>query len=97
MEFPLRQYSKGRIDRAGEELVRDQATNETFAVINNWESCHGYPLQAVTMTLQNRAKIRPRFRLTRFFFKSGPITFNSSQDFLDKNAASPHWTNGFKG
>src|SRR5256885_346878 len=60
MSFAAREYSKGRIDRAGSELVTlaqgDPAWDETLAVINNWRSCHSYPLQSIKMTLLTRAK-----------------------------------------
>ncbi len=55
-----RQYSKGRIDRAGKELVElpkdDPRRDEAIAVVDNWRSCHAYPLQIIKMTLLNRAK-----------------------------------------
>lgn len=60
MEFPIRQYSKGRIDRAGEELVSGQASDETLTVIDNWKACHAYPLQVIKMTLKGRAKLIER-------------------------------------
>lgn len=60
MKFLTRVYSKGRIDRAGKELITlpadDPLWEETLAVINNWRSCHSYPLQVIKMTLKNRAK-----------------------------------------
>ena len=60
MKFTTRIYSKGRIDRAGKELITladdNPAREETLNVINNWRSCHGYPLQIIKMTLLNRAK-----------------------------------------
>jgi ppGpp synthetase/RelA/SpoT-type nucleotidyltranferase len=60
MAFTTRNYSKGRIDRAGNELItlpEDHPTREeTLNVINNWRSCHSYPLQIIKMTLLNRAK-----------------------------------------
>jgi hypothetical protein len=60
MAFTTRIYSKGRIDKAGKELITlaedDPGREETLNVINNWRSCHGYPLQIIKMTLLNRAK-----------------------------------------
>jgi ppGpp synthetase/RelA/SpoT-type nucleotidyltranferase len=60
MAFAKRWYSKGRIDRAGEELVSlppsDRRMDEALEVINNWRSCHSYPLQIIKMTLLKRAK-----------------------------------------
>src|SRR3954467_746147 len=60
MAFAKRWYSKGRIDRAGKELITlsigDPALDETLEVINNWRACHGFPLQSIKMTLLGRAK-----------------------------------------
>jgi ppGpp synthetase/RelA/SpoT-type nucleotidyltranferase len=61
MAWAKRQYTKGQIDRAGAALIgQPLPTAEEFeralAVINNWRSCHSYPLQAVKMTLLRRAK-----------------------------------------
>jgi hypothetical protein len=60
MAFAKRWHSKGRIDRAGKELItlppNDPAMNETLEVINNWRACHGFPLQSIKMTLLMRAK-----------------------------------------
>jgi ppGpp synthetase/RelA/SpoT-type nucleotidyltranferase len=60
------QYSKGRIDWAGEFLAEDDIPNmwakswddiETaMAIVNNWRAIHSYPLQAMKMTLKMRAK-----------------------------------------
>lgn len=59
MSWTTRQYSKGEINRAGNALitlplgnpVRDNALN----VIDNWRSCHAYPLQVIKMNLLQKA------------------------------------------
>ncbi len=60
MPWVVRQYSKGVIDRAGNVLnslpVGDPAREEILTVINNWRSCHSYPLHAIRMTLLKRAR-----------------------------------------
>lgn len=60
MAFAKRWHSKGRIDRAGKELITlpptDPLMDETLDVINNWRACHGFPLQSIKMTLLMRAK-----------------------------------------
>ena len=65
MAWTERKYSKGQVDRAGEALIalgkNDPAREEAIAVVDNWRSCHGYPLQVIKMTLLNRAKtINPK-------------------------------------
>lgn len=56
-------FSKGQVNRAG-ELLRQTDQSELFypvdwddalQVINNWRSCHGFPLQIVKMTLLKRS------------------------------------------
>jgi hypothetical protein len=46
MAFAKRWYSKGRIDKAGKDLITltpdDPGMNETLEVINNWRACHGF-------------------------------------------------------
>ena len=60
MTWGARVYSKGQIDRAGSALIQlaqdDPARQEAIAVVDNWRSSHGYPLQVIKMTLSNRAK-----------------------------------------
>lgn len=61
MAWTTPQFSKTEVDRAGallisEELVDDETWNLALQTINNWRSSHSYPLQALKMTLLNRAK-----------------------------------------
>jgi len=60
MAWVERQYSKGQIDKAGQSLITLPADNpareEAIRIVDNWRSCHGYPLQIIKMTLLNRAK-----------------------------------------
>jgi len=60
MAFPIRAFSKGQIDKAGLVLLLPfPNVDEIFQalnVINNWRSCHSYPLQIIKMTLLKRAK-----------------------------------------
>ena len=60
MAWTTRQYSREEINAAGRQFAELEATDPTrdkaLEIINNWRSCHGYPLQAVKMTLLNRAK-----------------------------------------
>jgi ppGpp synthetase/RelA/SpoT-type nucleotidyltranferase len=60
MAWAARIHSKGEIDRAGRallELPQDDPVREIeIAVVDNWRSCHAYPLQVIKMTLLRRAK-----------------------------------------
>ncbi len=60
MTWGARIYSKGQIDRAGTALITlvqdDPLRGEAIEIVDNWRSCHGYPLQVIKMTLLNRAR-----------------------------------------
>ncbi len=60
MPWIERRYSKGRIDKAGQALITlpkdDPAREEAITIVDNWRSCHAYPLQIIKMTLLRRAK-----------------------------------------
>jgi len=60
MAWAARIHSKGRIDRAGRALLElspdDPSRDEEIAVVDNWRSCHAYPLQIIKMNLLSRAK-----------------------------------------
>lgn len=60
MAWAARNFSKGRIDRAGRALVNlaqdDPARDAEIVVVDNWRACHAYPLQVIKMTLLRRAK-----------------------------------------
>ena len=59
MAWTKRQYSKGQIDRAGRALLAlakdDPRREEAIQIVDNWRSCHAYPLQVIKMTLLHRA------------------------------------------
>jgi hypothetical protein len=60
MAWIERQYSKGQIDAAGRALITlpqgDPARERAIEIVDNWRSCHAYPLLIIKMTLLNRAK-----------------------------------------
>jgi hypothetical protein len=60
MSWVERRFSKGQVNKAGKALITlsmdDPARDEAISIVDNWRSCHGYPLQIVKMTLLNRAK-----------------------------------------
>lgn len=53
------QHSKGEIERAGRVLIDTTASFDerraAIAVINNWRSSHGFPLNTLTVSLRDRA------------------------------------------
>lgn len=60
MPWITRRFTKGDIDRAGNALVTlaqdDPAREAAITIVDNWRSCHAYPLQVIKMTLKRRAK-----------------------------------------
>jgi ppGpp synthetase/RelA/SpoT-type nucleotidyltranferase len=60
MEWVVCQNSKGQINRAGDALINlnffDPRRDDALEVINNWRSCHQYPLHVITASLQDRAR-----------------------------------------
>jgi ppGpp synthetase/RelA/SpoT-type nucleotidyltranferase len=60
MAWTKPQFGKGRVDAAGDILLKPNPSEleyaEALACINNWRSSHSYPLQALKMTLLGRAK-----------------------------------------
>jgi hypothetical protein len=53
-------YDRVRVNQAGNALLTDGLDEERrsieLAVVNNWRSAHGFPLQCIKMTLLKRAK-----------------------------------------
>src|SRR5258708_18822347 len=60
MKWVIRQYSKTRIDRAGETLfagtVPEDELNTALEIVNNWRSCHAFPLNTMQIGLRRLAR-----------------------------------------
>lgn len=59
MSFVTRQFSKRTIDRAGRDFIsgRPEIDKEaTLEIINNWRSCHAFPLNTMQMGLRRLAR-----------------------------------------
>lgn len=60
MVWPVPLYNRGRVDAAGRELVDESVTGAdrdvALEIINNWRAAHSYPLLALRITLQKRAR-----------------------------------------
>jgi ppGpp synthetase/RelA/SpoT-type nucleotidyltranferase len=69
MKWITRQYSKSRIDRAGEALFRDlsavsddemstaiEESIDALEIVNNWRSCHAFPLNTMQIGLRRLAR-----------------------------------------
>ena len=58
-------HAKGRVDAAGDTLIRASLPEERDAaveILDNWRSSHAYPLQVMKMTLSHRAKDKQKSR-----------------------------------
>lgn len=60
MGWPKPKYSKSQVRRAGQLLLDDSVSDENFMeafeVVENWRSCHGYPINTFQATI--RAKLK---------------------------------------
>jgi ppGpp synthetase/RelA/SpoT-type nucleotidyltranferase len=60
MAWATRHYSTQEIDAAGATLINPATSDEegerAYVVINNWRSCHGYPLNTFQMTLRKKTR-----------------------------------------
>ena len=60
MKWVTRQYSRTRIDRAGETLSASNAPeherNAALEIVNNWRSCHAFPLNTIQNGLRRLAR-----------------------------------------
>lgn len=64
MAWPIPKHSRNQVNRAGQalcsELSDSQAYRRATAVLNNWRSCHGYPVNTFQATLRDKLeKIDP--------------------------------------
>jgi putative GTP pyrophosphokinase len=68
MAFPTPQYSRSAVDKAGALLCLPHQVeiagvwtirpglSEAYEKVNNWRSCHSYPLNTFNATVRNKVK-----------------------------------------
>ncbi|HYH74431.1 MAG TPA: RelA/SpoT domain-containing protein [Candidatus Saccharimonadales bacterium] len=83
-------YSKGQLDRAGRSLTnlepRSEAYKEALKVVNDWRTCHAYPLNTFKSTLRLKAgKYDGSFVAQRL--KRLPTIVDKLRRFPDMNLA----------
>jgi putative GTP pyrophosphokinase len=58
--FPIPQFTRGGVSRAGSTLISNAATDQqvadALALINHWRACHSYPVNTFQATLRSRLK-----------------------------------------
>ncbi len=60
MAWPTPEYSKKQVSKAGKILSGDQIYNDDLLwaveVVDNWRTCHGYPINTFQATLRDKLK-----------------------------------------
>ena len=76
-------YSKSEINRAGDILINEGAseeqTNEALEILNNWRAIHSYPMQVFKVRLKNKALLVDQKALTVQRLKRVPSIINKLQ------------------
>lgn len=67
MAWPTPQFSRSQVNKAGKILVESEEEEFSFnnirqyvwasEVVNNWRSCHGYPINTFQATLRTKVKL----------------------------------------
>jgi hypothetical protein len=77
MAWVVPHFSRSEVDAAGAELIREQGDTEelgdyldrygdALAIVNNWRSSHGFPLNTFQVNLRRNARrVSPRFLLAQ--------------------------------
>jgi putative GTP pyrophosphokinase len=60
MPFAIPEYSKNQVNRAGQILISDDWTLDSwdwaYRVLTNWRACHGYPMNTFQATLRDKLR-----------------------------------------
>jgi putative GTP pyrophosphokinase len=63
MAFPHPEYSRSQVNKAGAVLAKGYVAGSNFTeyihayeIVNNWRSCHSYPINTFQITLRNKVK-----------------------------------------
>ena len=61
MAWPIPNFSKTQVNKAGKILAGNKVFDEELlwavGVVDNWRSCHGYPINTFQATLRHKLKI----------------------------------------
>ena len=78
-------HSHEQVDSAGDTLISDvttpEALEEAFEIVNNWRSCHGFPLNAFQIALRRKAKKVGRSALVAQRIKRLPAIIDKLKRF----------------
>jgi len=85
MTWPIPEYSRNRVDRAGQTLCNSSANSkaykEAMKILNNWRSSHGYPMNTFQSTLRAKLKKIDRKAIVVQRLKRAPSIINKLQRF----------------
>lgn len=85
MAWPVPQYSRGEVNRAGSLLASDNPDTSKIPhateVLSNWRSCHGYPINTFQATLREKLKSIDRSALVAQRLKRTPSIINKLRRF----------------
>jgi putative GTP pyrophosphokinase len=97
MSFPVPEYSRKQVQRAGDTLVAFENADEdspeiqdwyaAFLVLTNWRACHGYPINTFQATLRNKLKKIDRDALVAQRLKRTPSILNKLSRIKGMNLA----------
>ena len=91
MSWPIPQFSRSKINRAGEILAADNPAPEDFAwaqdVLSNWRACHGYPVNTFQATLRARLNTIDKNAIVAQRLKRTPSIINKLRRFAGMNLA----------
>jgi putative GTP pyrophosphokinase len=87
MPWPTPEYSKSQVRKAGQTLINDNSSFEefydAFLVVENWRSCHGYPINTFQATLRSKLKAIDPDALVSQRLKRMPSILNKLTRFLN--------------
>ncbi|PKV47786.1 RelA/SpoT family protein [Janthinobacterium sp. 61] len=96
MSFPIPEFSRKQVQRAGYTLVNFEesegdfdmdAWHDAFLVLTNWRACHGYPINTFQATLRNKLKKIDPDALVAQRLKRTPSIINKLQRIKGMNLA----------
>jgi putative GTP pyrophosphokinase len=89
MTWQKPQYSKSQVRKAGQRLLNSNTTSEDFLeslqIIENWRSCHGYPINTFQATLRSKLKTIDSSALVSQRLKRMQSILNKLQRFPSMN------------
>ena len=91
MSFPIPNYSRNQVKRAGALLIANNAMEdidkwlESFLILSNWRACHGYPINTFQATLRTKLKNIDADSLVAQRLKRTPSILNKLKRFPGMN------------